>query len=32
MQSVDWPDWGLNLGLLDICQVLYLLSYLAIGS
>jgi hypothetical protein len=31
MQSVYWPDWGLNPGLLDIYQVLYLLSYLAMG-
>jgi hypothetical protein len=31
-QKWDWPDWGLNPGLLDIYQVLYLLSYLAMGS
>ena len=27
-----WPDWGLNLGFLNIYQVLYQLSYLAWGN
>ena len=26
-----WPDWGLNPGFLNIYQVLYQLSYLALG-